>query len=128
MTVGTANDTHHCLPGRYTMPENGRADLRVDPVEIRGLIQSYEFAATEVQDIVERVRQHGRLDEVWSFDEVSRNVADHYNYEVIDSPTSTHAALLRYQQELAAAITALKQMLADYERVEADAVAAFSRR
>jgi hypothetical protein len=46
----------------------------------------------------------------------------------MDSPTSTHAALLRYQQELAAAITALEQMLADYERVESDAVAAFSRR
>jgi len=55
-------------------------------------------------------------------------MADHYNYEVMDSPTSAHVALMRYQQELAAAIDALKQMLADYERVEADAVAAFSRR
>ena len=55
-------------------------------------------------------------------------MADHYNYEVMDSPTSTYAALRRYQQELVAAIGALEQMLADYERVESDAVAAFSRR
>jgi hypothetical protein len=110
------------------MPENGRADFRVDPTEIRGLIQSYDFANTAIQGIVDRVRQHGRLDEIWSFDEVSRSMADHYNYEVMDSPTSTYAALRLYQQELVAAIDALKQMLADYERVEADAVAAFSRR
>jgi uncharacterized protein YukE len=110
------------------MPENGRADIRVDPVEIRGLIQSYDFANAEVQDIIEKVRQHGRLDEVWSFDEVSRNMAGHYNYEVMDGPHSTYSALRRYQQELVAAIEALQQMLADYERVESDAVAAFSRR
>jgi hypothetical protein len=110
------------------MLENGRADLRVDPVEIRGLIQSYEFADDEVRAILERVRRHGRLDEIWSFDEVSRSMMDHYNHEVMDSPTSTYAALGHYQAELRAAIDVLEQMLADYERVESDAVAAFSRR
>lgn len=110
------------------MLENGRADLRVDPVEIRGLIQSYEFADDEVRTILERVRRHGRLDEIWSFDEVSRSMIDHYNFEVIDGPYSTYAVLQHYQAELRAAIEALQQMLVDYERVEADAVAAFSRR
>jgi hypothetical protein len=110
------------------MPENGRADLRVDPGEIRRLISSYDFANSEVQDVITRIRRYGRLDEIWSFDDVSQSMTEHYNREVIDGPYSTFAALQRYQQELVAAITALKQLLADYERVEGEAVAAFSRR
>ena len=91
---------------------------RVDPTQITAAIEAYQRVAVEVAQVASDVFYHGRLDEAWARDNVSEEMASHYNSIIFEGEFSTHSILLKYEQEISNTIRVLRQALAEYLRIE----------
>ncbi|MCO1660730.1 WXG100 family type VII secretion target [Pseudonocardia humida] len=106
------------------MPELQPSTLRVDPDKIRSMISTYENAANRVYSILTDLNRRGRIEVPWAADRVSVEMTSHYNAQVFDGEYSTYAAIKKYESELRAVTRTLRDILAGYERTEAEAEAA----
>jgi hypothetical protein len=97
--------------------------MRVDPAKLRSLVTIYENAAFRVHRILDDLARRGRVEVPWTADEVSVEMAAHYNAQIFDGEYSTYAAIAKYESELWAVARTLRRMHDDYERTDAEAAA-----
>ncbi|WP_214404605.1 PE domain-containing protein [Pseudonocardia lacus] len=98
-------------------------DLRVDPEQLTRLILRYEDAASRVQRILADVNKRGRIAQAWTADQVSVEMAAHYNAQIFDGDYCTYASIARYESEMRSLVQTLRGILNDYGEVEAESEA-----
>ena len=110
------------------MAERPTATLRLEPHMLPALVAAYDRAVTEITTAARRSQRRGRLPRPWTDDAVAVEVAQAYNELAMDGPRSAYAALRLYEKELIATRDQLRQMEADYRRVEGDNAELWGRR
>jgi hypothetical protein len=94
--------------------------LRVEPRSIPALRAAFNEAANKLGSHLSRLQHEGYLREPWLGDEISMEVRNFYNRQVMESTDGPYAALLAYQRELTHIRDALKCMEEEYRRTEGD--------
>ena len=110
------------------MPERPTAVLRLEPHMLPAVVAAYDRAVKEIKPLLEDLSHRGRLSRPWTDDAVAIEVARAYNELAMDGPRSAYAALRLYEQELVATRDQLRQMEAEYRRVEGDNAELWGRR
>lgn len=105
------------------MASNGADHFRIDPGELTAAIRAYRAAADEVAELSNDVFRYGQIELPWAEDEVSRNIAEHYNATIFDGNYSTSAAIRQYEGALRETIRTLEQMLSSYQESDLNAAA-----
>jgi hypothetical protein len=107
------------------MPDPRADVVRVDPEKLKSVVATYENAAFQVHRMLDDLTRRGRVEVPWTADEVSVEMAAHYNAQVFNGRFSTFAAISRYESELWAVTRTLRRMLDEYEKTEEEAVLGF---
>jgi hypothetical protein len=96
------------------------ATIRIEPSAIPRIRAAFEDAAIKAGGLLDRLSSDGYLAEPWLGDEVSREVCDFYNRNVMDSPHGPYAALVAYHAELVNVRDTLFRMEQEYRRTEGE--------
>jgi hypothetical protein len=110
------------------MVEYGMDVLRLQPEAIPALRAEFQAAALQVGEALNDLRQRGFIPAPWLGDEVSAEVADHYNRRAMQDADSAYQALAKYHKELLGIHDTLAQMEADYRRAEGNNAALWGRK
>lgn len=110
------------------MTERQRDILRVQPQTISELRSAFSTAVDQLDAALIRLRQSGNLADPWLGDEVSEQVAAHYNLRALNEPNSSYHALLIYRDELNRTYDTLQRMEDEYRRADGDASTDLQRR
>lgn len=93
--------------------------VRIDPDDLMQLIEACQYASNRLTQVIFPIGLHGRVQQEWAHDEVSLEVARYYDDQIFHGQYNNYAALNDYQQELTSTINTLRQILADYQDVDA---------
>jgi hypothetical protein len=95
---------------------------------IPALRAAFSEAVDEVHRSIVALNRNGYLPAPWLGDEVSNEVAAHYQLRALEGPNSSHKALVAYHAELRRIHDTLQQMEDHYRRTEGDNAATWGRR
>ncbi len=101
--------------------------LRIQPSAIPTVRAAFEEAAVDASRLLDKLRHDGYLGEPWLGDEMSREVQDFYNRQVMDSAHGPYAALVAYHAELVSVRDTLLQTEQEYRRTEGENSALWGR-
>jgi hypothetical protein len=101
--------------------------LRIEPAAIPAVRTAFEDALAELRAHLQRLRWDGYIREPWLGDQVSAEVAHHYNLRVMDSDDGPYAAMVALEAELLRIRDSLKLMEDHYRRTEGDNAALWGR-
>ncbi|MGI5126433.1 hypothetical protein ACQEVB_06405 [Pseudonocardia sp. CA-107938] len=100
----------------------GVAELRVPPEAIPAVREVLNKMLDDIEGPLRKLRRDGRLLEPWLHDPVSVSVADAYNKYVLDEPDGMLAAIVKYREQIIAAVEALTDAEKQYQHTESDLV------
>ena len=110
------------------MAERRQDVLHLQPHMISDLRAAFSAAVDQIDRALIRLRQGGYLAGPWLGDEVSVQVAAHYNRRAMEEPSSSYYALLAYRDELNRTHDTLQRMEDEYRRADHDASTDLRRR
>jgi hypothetical protein len=102
--------------------------LHLQPHMISTLRNAFSAAVDQIDQALVLLRQSGHLAGPWLGDEISGEVAAHYNLRAMEEPKSSYKALVAYRDELNRTNDTLQRMEDEYRRRDDDASTDFGRR
>jgi hypothetical protein len=109
------------------MESRAAASFRINPDDLKKLIESCQYATDRLTQILFPVSLHGRIEQEWARDAVSIDVARYYDEQVFRGPINNYTALNDYLRELASTTQTLQRILADYEATDSTAADSMER-
>jgi hypothetical protein len=103
------------------------AGVTIDPVSMRKLIESCQYAYDQIQSTLVQLNLHGRVQQEWAHDTVSLEIARYYDEQAYHGSLSNFTALNDYKNELSSTIVSLQRTLASYQITDSAAADSMDR-
>jgi hypothetical protein len=101
--------------------------FQADPDSLRLMIEACEDAIAKMGGIIHTLQVSGQTAQRWADDAVSHDVAGHYVDQLWAGGRCTYVAIHNYYNQLVAVADALRQTLAEYDRVDGGAAGSMER-
>ena len=101
--------------------------LRVEPSAIPALRAAFSEAVVALNDQLHRLQVDGYIPNPWLGDEVSIDIHDRYNRNVMDATDGPYAVLKAFRTELRAVRDTLQRMEDEYRRTDGENAARWGR-